>query len=344
MNNRITTSLILILFFAVCISNLFVHKKLIDWNRNLQVILPEVRNSSFNFSSDFISNLDYNFPNLTQSALPIKAIIGAGLIRKDSTITEGLDLLYSSVSDNPYTGFPEAMLATYHQAMGNIDSLEYYTRKSHSILPNNPAHFILMSKMYVNQNKRDSILLLFEDIYKRVKKDPQVWKIFLAAVSSDANNLDTVKTKMYANEAKSLFKRTDMFFNDIDLLSDYVLYGQETVRESLRFQEEALQSFNLKDYGSAKANIINAIEIMPKKIEFYENLLMIDFFRDDYNSVVNLHKELERTNMVTLTLPSIEFITVSYINTGNLIQGCNFANLLIENNYSLSPSVIQVCQ
>ena len=310
MNNRITTSLILILFFAVCISNLFVHKKLIDWNRNLQVILPEVRNSSFNFSSDFISNLDYNFPNLTQSALPIKAIIGAGLIRKDSTITEGLDLLYSSVSDNPYTGFPEAMLATYHQAMGNIDSLEYYTRKSHSILPNNPAHFILMSKMYVNQNKRDSILLLFEDIYKRVKKDPQVWKIFLAAVSSDANNLDTVKTKMYANEAKSLFKRTDMFLPDkwpsyfsrakgceiwdldnrkyVDMSimgigTNSLGYGHHEVDKAV---EKTISNGNMSTFSCPEEVILaeKLIEINPENIdfvsklsEFYVNIMILFF-------------------------------------------------------------------
>ena len=63
---------------------------------------------------EYLDRISTNYPTLSQTVIPFKAITGTYWLQNDSVI-KGLDLLYQANKDNPYLGFPDAMIAGFYE-------------------------------------------------------------------------------------------------------------------------------------------------------------------------------------------------------------------------------------
>ena len=200
-NNFLKTLVIVI----TCIISVFAalsNYRNFSLNIGQHKLLNAVLYSTYEFDDNYYERISSGYPNLTATAIPIKSIMGAYWIQKDS-IDKGLDFLRKGNRENPYIGFSDMILANYHQAFGNQDSFAYYTRVAINKLPNSPAHYALMSRVFVLENKIDSLSMMFDKISNRVR-DHEVWRVYLSAMVTNKYSLDTLKVKENALKAKEL--------------------------------------------------------------------------------------------------------------------------------------------
>ena len=97
------------------------------------------------------------------TVIPLKSVLGAHWIINDS-IDKGLNLLKEGAKDNPYLGYTDMIYASLFEELGMKDSFAYYARKAVSKLPNAPQHYVLLLKLMLQEEKIDSLDIIFNDI------------------------------------------------------------------------------------------------------------------------------------------------------------------------------------
>jgi len=349
---KLSLSNILILLLVIFAGlNIFSNYRQFRLYQNLDIVRAQLLNNTYEFDSLFLKNLNVDYPNLTNTAIPLKTVIGANYLRSGDSllIRKGLDYQYKAIRENPYIGFPEQVLANYYQFYGfNKDSFEFYARKSIKILPNNPTHFVLMSRVYAEQDKQDSIFSEFERIIKKVPNDNLVWRVFLGSMASENNRIndkiDSVKVKEYAYKAKDLFTYGTSTINDeVHLLADYVIYGQENMKSAIKKRTLALDLIANNNFKEAKSNLMDLTKSYPDVVQFYEDLIYANYSLKDYNSIIQTHQLMNEKGLTEINTNILEFIMISYFQYGYKRQGCILVNLLRKANYPLSESALSQC-
>jgi len=285
---------------------------------------------------DYIKIISSGYPNLGATVIPFNTIIGAHWINNDS-LDLGMEYLRKGNKDNPYLGFSDMIFANVYQALQVRDSFEYYAREASTKLPNNPSHFALLGRIFLEDKKLDSFVMRFNEITKRVP-DRQIWKLYLSAMVSEKYSVDTIEVYENARKAKSIFTDNDQ----INLTADYVLYGVENVKKSIELNQIAIDTFEVAPNYSVKA-IKEAIELVPDNLTYYETLIEMQFIINEYQEVIGTYKKLNELEITSLKANIVEFIAISYINTNNKAKGCALAKLLEDYNWSVSPDVMGVC-
>ncbi len=325
--------------FAIIISLLTLISNYKVFNANInqfnaQILLSQ--GSLSKMSPEFRNRISTNYPTLTSTTIPLKSLVGTYWVQNDS-IVKGLDLLREGNEDNPYLGFSDAMIAQLYDAIGIKDSFINYARKAYNKLPNAPQHYVLITRALVLEDKLDSLSILFDQIKTRVK-DNQVFKIYLAATLNQSNQLDSIVISKNIAYIKSKYP----FDRDLNLLADYVKYGQENVTRTIELKQSAIDSFT--------QNPNKSIETMEKIIleqndnySHFETLIEMYFRTNDFNSVIEIHTKLLEKGMQTIPATILEFVSISYVNTNNIQIGCLLAQDLSNYGYKISSSLARVC-
>jgi tetratricopeptide (TPR) repeat protein len=325
--------------FAIIISLLTLISNYKVFNANInqfntQILLSQGALSKM--SPEFRNRISTNYPTLTSTTIPFKSLVGTYWVQNDS-IVKGLDLLREGNKDNPYLGFSDAMIAQLYDGIGIKDSFIDYARKAYNKLPNAPQHYVLISRALVLDDKLDSLSILFDQIKTRVK-DNQVFKIYLAAILNQTNQFDSIEISKDIAYIKSKYP----YNRDLNLLADYINYGQENVTRTIELKQAAIDSFT--------QNPNKSIETMEKILleqndnySHFETLIEMYFRNNDFNSVIETHTKLQERSMLTLPATLLEFVSISYVNTNNINLGCLLAQDLRSYGYKVSSSLARVC-
>mgnify|MGYP001457855175 CR=1 FL=1 len=158
-------------------------------------------NGEYTFSDEYAERISSGYPSLSATDIPLKSMMGAYWINKDS-LELGFKYLREGNKENPYLGFSEMIFANVYQALEMKDSFSYYARKAYKKLPNNPVHYALLGRIYVLEGKIDSLNLIFKEITSRVP-DREVWRLYLSAMVYNKYSLDTIEVYENAKRAKS---------------------------------------------------------------------------------------------------------------------------------------------
>jgi len=118
----------------------------------------------------YVDRMSEGYPNLSATAIPFNSLLGAYWINNDS-IELGFKYLRKGNLDNPHLGYSDMIFANVYQALGNRDSLKYYANEAAKKLPNNPAHFALQGRIFIEEDKIDSLVQRFNEISKRINID-----------------------------------------------------------------------------------------------------------------------------------------------------------------------------
>lgn len=285
---------------------------------------------------EYLKRISTNYPTLSQTVIPFKAITGTYWLQNDSVI-KGLDLLHQANKDNPYLGFPDAMIAGFYEFLGVKDSFNLYAKSAHNKLPNAPQHYVLLSKLLVNENKIDSLEIFFNDIKKRVT-DEQIYTIYLTTAIDNKEKFDSISL----NENISFAKSTFPFDKKINLLTDYLVYGQEKVNNIIDLKQQAIDSFEQDPNNSIKI-MTEIIEEMTDNLDSHEVLIEMHFKNGNFQEVLNLYNYLGSNNITTFRAVTLEFVAISYVNLKDIALGCSLAQTLKNNNYKVSQGLELVC-
>ncbi len=330
----------LIIFFLLLASGVSIYLNYLNYKSFTiqQVFLDDIRNSTFNGKDySFIESINYNYPSLQQTAIPIKSITGQYYLGIDS-IQKGLLLLYEGAKDNPFLNYSEAVLADYYLSVNKLDSFTKYTRKIMKEVPNSPVHFVLFSRMLMMEEKIDSVLITFENSIKAQKiKDYQTWKVFLAAMKDKYPEVDSLKITNYAAEAKENFPENE----EIRYLADYILFSEKIVKESESIYEDGIWTYNSnKELGIELIN--KSIEIYPNNQLAKKNIIKAYFYNNQWEEVISSYKSYTET-LDVIDFESVFFYASSLMNIGDKSSSCGVFKYLVQNNYSIPPGIKSEC-
>ena len=286
---------------------------------------------------EYLDIISTNYPTLSQTVIPLKAITGTYWLQNDSVI-KGLDLLHQANKDNPYLGFPDAMIAGFYEFLGVKDSFNFYAKSAHNKLPNAPQHYVLLSKLLVNENKIDSLEIFFNDIKQRLIDD-QIFTIYLTTALNNREKFDSISLNENIAFAKSRFPLN----NKINLLTDYLMYGEEKVNNIIALKQQAIDSFEQDPDNSIKL-MTEIIEEMTDNLDSHEVLTEMHFKKGNFQEVVNLYNYLVSNNFQTFRAVTIEFVAISYVNLKDFNRGCTLALELNNYNYKVSQGLASVCK
>ena len=320
-----------IISLVVLVSNFKVFKV----NVGQEKILEIVATGNYQFEDKLRNRISSGYPSVSGTAIPFKTILGAHWIINDS-IDKGLKLLKESENDNPYLGFNDLLYANLFEEVGMLDSFNYYARRAVNKLPNAPQHYVLLSKIYVMENKIDSLDFVFNKIKNRVD-DSQIWKVYLASVLRNFDSINTKNVLQNAELAKKKYRGNE----EIRLLADYIIYGEDTITDLINSRQIAIDTFNLNKKYAIKL----MEEIVDTNNDIFNNEILIEmYFRDQqFSKVIEVYDKLNTLNLTDITGTVVEFISISYVNTNNLQFGCYLAQQLSQVKYKLSNSLALAC-
>ena len=325
--------IIILISVSALISNFKVFKVNIQQHRLLNYLSV---GSISSMDNEYLDRISTNYPTLSQTSIPLKAITGTYWLQNEEVI-KGLDLLHQANKDNPYLGFPDAMIASFYEFLGVKDSFNFYAKSAYNKLPNAPQHYVLLSKLLVNENKIDSLEIFFNNI-KEIVIDNQIYTIYLTTALNNKEKFDSISLNENISFAKSRFPLD----NKINLLTDYLVYGQENVNNIIDLKQQAIDSFDQDPDNSIKI-ITEIIEEMTDNLDSYEVLIEMHFKNGNFQEVVNLYNYLESNNIKTFRALTIEFVAISYVNLKDFTRGCSLALTLKNYNYKVSQGLESIC-
>ena len=148
-NNQITKHrLVLGLILLLLIPGLTVH--IISYNslRKQGLLLYEFNNARYNMTRAQLDEISHDFPNLTETAMPIKTM-KARYYYLQGNREEAYEMIDQGAKDNPQIYFSENLKAQFLFNEGKVDSAYVYAKRAFEGLPNNMPHYDMYMKTLV---------------------------------------------------------------------------------------------------------------------------------------------------------------------------------------------------
>ena len=231
--------LLLIVYSRFTIYKSYVIQKglLTDFNTGSKLVTLSNIESSF---------INYNFPNLGATGLPVKTQVSRYYF-KEGDFKMAFKLLDSSRNESPYSRFNEAQYADYYFQLGKNDSAVYYSKIAFEGIPNNLLHFRLYLKSLASEGDIKGIIKAFERI-----KDNEIyyfWESFLGAMYQFREEYDMTS---YIEETRNLFSnQKNINTESIFYLCNIIEYGEKEFTLITEKINKADLYFNEKKYDEA---------------------------------------------------------------------------------------------
>ncbi len=321
-----------ILVFTLLFSNLFVSYKLFRSSILQSVIISDYNNRTYSITPNAFDRFDINFPNITQTTVPIKLFKGRYYKQFDS-IETAIRLFKESIKYNPYLRMAEGELSMAYYNLEEYDSAYLYGKKAFYELPDNNTHRYSYFQSLIP--KRDSIELDTAFELVKNKNNKNHWINYLLS-----RNAISQKHTSYSDSILQVYKET---FN---LEKDYlarafesrIVNGKYVVINAVQISEDAASLYNEKKFLEAG--------------ELYELALSIDDY--DYTHFQNAALAFANTEEVDKAIAYFDKVIYDFkVNDGKAYfykgilllridkrnEGCKYLRQAAEYRFSGDGSI-----
>lgn len=278
---RLNIFLCLILLSPVTYSSFLVYDSYVKQN----FLLNDFKNQKFTTPLSIIEEINDQYPNITATGLPIKAL-KANYYQgdNDSIIDRLLDL---SIKDNPFIKYSQALKSIRFKTQGVLDSSLYYARDAFNGIPNNELHIV--TYMSILTELKDSITLdsLFESI--KSYNSINVWNAYLNN-SLAINPARSQKRLSTYNEAVDLFPTDDRF----SYYKKVYVLGDSLLKLTTDTFNKATLEFDKKNYLKSAQLYMEGSKYDPEDPSFLENASHAFYLNNDktkatilFDSIIN---------------------------------------------------------
>ena len=236
---------ILALVLLLLIPGLAVH--IISF-RSLQKqgpLLYEFNNAQYNLTRAQLDDISHDFPNLTETAMPIKAM-KARYYYLQGNKDEAHKMALEGSKDNPQIFFGENLKAQFLLQEGKIDSAYVYAKKAFEGLPNNMPHYDMYMKTLVAKADRVTIDQTFETVRALAGDTQIIWTIYIRSLAQTRSLGDPFAMDKAAT-AYQLYPKDETIFSLYRMLT----YGQQRMVEAEQLNVQATEAYNNKDFVTA---------------------------------------------------------------------------------------------
>ena len=294
-------------------------------SNQVQKILFDSLNSN-NYNVNDISKFDNfnpNFPNISQTALPIKSMM-ARFYLLNGDYNTALNLLDESSKVNPYIMFTESEKAVVFESLELMDSFSFYAQKAFEGIPQNERHFIQYSKVLSFYN--DTLEL--DRAYEKIKKSslPFLHLTYLTSNFTMKRDYNSIKEK--ADYIVNNFKNNE----DIKLVVDYLKYGEQNVQKAIEVSKKANLVFSQSAHEQAADLYIEASKLNPGDYTHFENAGVSLMFQKKYKEAIPYFKHV--IDSLNPNIGKSEYLIAScYEILGDIDSACEYLSLAVDLNF-----------
>ena len=208
-------------------------------------LLFEFNNNSFKMSISELDQISDEFPNLTETALPIKAM-KARYYYLNNLKEKAYKYATLGAKDNPHIYFPENLKAQFFYQDGNIDSAYVYSKVAYDNIPRNKPHFDLYLKTLIAKKDVQGIEKTFDKALEVFGNDVVIWQLYLSALAY-TRGIGDAYSMQRAAEGYKLYPENENVFKLYKILT----YGQTRVDSAVKLGQEGIKLYNDKQFSEA---------------------------------------------------------------------------------------------
>ncbi len=208
-------------------------------------LLYEFNNANYNLTRAQLDDISHDFPNLTETAMPIKSM-KARYYYLQGNKEEAHKMALEGAKDNPQIFFGENLKAQFFMQEGKIDSAYVYAKKAFEGLPNNMPHYDMYMKTLAAKAERATIDQTFEKVRSLAGDTKVIWTIYIRSLAQ-TRSLGDPFAMQKAGEAYQLFPQDETIFSLYRMLT----YGQQRMVEAEQLNAQATEAYNKKDFSTA---------------------------------------------------------------------------------------------
>jgi O-antigen ligase len=280
-------------------------------------LLYEFNNAKYNMTLAQLDEISNDFPNLTETAMPIKSM-KARYFYNNGLKEQAYDLIRGGVKDNPYIRFNENLLSQFYFNDKQYDSSYHYAKIAFDNLPNNMPHFNMYMQNLVLKRDRDAMIAAYDRVLPLVRGDTKtVRSIFLRSIGQISNVGDPY-TLQKAEEAFKLYPSDGQFFE----LYRIFTYGQQNIVQAKAFYKEATELYGQKKFSEAAAIFVKATDLDALDLTYSLNAGLAFYEAKDFENAIRYLKVTDTSHKDTLKEKALRYLALSYYASGQQPQAC----------------------
>ncbi len=286
-------------------------------------LLYEFNNAKYTYTRAELDQISHNFPNLTETAMPIKAM-KARYYWLAGNKEEALKMAHLGSLDNPKIHFADNLKATFFLEENKIDSSYYYAKKAFDGLPNNMPHYDIYMRNLAYKRDAPAINEAFERVKKLGGDTKSIWTIYLRTLAL-TRSLGDPFSMAKAQEAFKIYPTDENIFNLYRILT----YGQQRISEADNLSSSAKTEFDNGQYSNAANFYVQAFDKDPLRYSIAINAAFSFFNLKDYKNAIKYFSLATQSKKQDVSEKAIRYKAISLFNFGDKNAACaEFIKLL----------------
>lgn len=243
-------------------------------------LLYEFNNAKYNLTRPQLDNISHDFPNLTETAMPIKSM-KARYYYLQGNKEEAYQMIDQGAKDNPQIFFSENLKSQFLFQEGKLDSAYVYAKRAFDGLPNNMPHYDMYMKTLVAKRDLTSLDQTFEKMISLAGNQKIIWTIYIRSLAQTRSLGDPFAMDKAAS-AYQLYPNDETIFSLYRLLT----YGQQRMVEAENLSNQATVAYNNKEYGKAATLFFQAFDKDPLQHTYSLNAGLGYFESKQYDKAI----------------------------------------------------------
>jgi len=283
--SRLILGLSLVLLIPGIIIHILSYQSLTQQGR----LLYEFNNGDFKLTLAELDQIEDDFPNLTETAMPIKAM-KARYFYLNGLKEKAHKYALLGSKDNPQIFFGENLKAQFYMQEQEQDSAYYYSKLAFYNLPNNMPHYNVYMNSLVYRKDVEEINKTFNYVLSLSGNTKIIWTIYLSSLARTTSLGDSFSMKK-GSEGFALYPED----NDIFALYRMMTYGQSRCVQAAELSKKGMELYNNLNFEEAFELLNQAFDLDPLEYTYaiqtgfslYENSKYeqaIPFFKIALNS------------------------------------------------------------
>ena len=312
----ILSSLILGLSLALLIPGLIIHVLSYQSLTQQGRLLYEFNNGDFKLTLAELDQIEDDFPNLTETAMPIKAM-KARYFYLNNQKEKAHKYAFLGAKDNPQIYFGESLKSQFFAQEQNQDSAYYYSKLAFDNLPNNMPHFNLYMNSLVNRKDSQEINRAFYYVQSLAGDTSTIWQIYLRSLASVLSLGDSFAMSKAA-EAFKLFPQNDIIFQ----LYRIMTYGQERVGKAQQLYQNANKLYNERNFDEAFNLFNQAFDLDPLEFSYALNSGLSLYENAKYEEAISYFKIAQNSKKTAVKEKAMRYKGISLYKNGSQSESC----------------------
>jgi len=281
------------------------------------VLLYEFNSGKFNMTPAQLDEISNDFPNLTETAMPIKSM-KARYYYNYGLKDEAFELIRGGMKDNPYIRFNENLLAQFYFNDKQYDSSYYYSKIAFDNIPNNMPHFNMYMQNLKVKRDINAMVVAYDRILPLIRGETKTARLIFLNNIGQVSNIGDPYIIQKAEESLKLYPDDEQFFELYRLFT----YGQENIAQAKAFYNEASELYGQKQFNEAAATFIKALDLDSLNLTYALNAGLSFYEAKDFENAIRYLKVTGASHKDSHKEKALRYLALSYYASGQQPQGC----------------------